>query len=256
MGQHDDAPVNVTQLPPGKRFRFRCHPEVDCFTECCRMLELVLTPYDLLRMRYATGLTSQQLLDRHVILEQEPGEPFPRLYLGMVDDGRASCIFVAKTGCTIYPHRPGACRTYPLGRGVRCRRNGEIAEQYVLLQEPHCHGYREENLQDIAEYIADQELAAYHRSNDKVAAILQHEAIKSGFVPSAKQIEFFLLALYNLDTFRDKLRNGQLTEYQARTPGPAPFADDEDLLDYGIELVARELFHRIPLLRAAPPQGA
>jgi Fe-S-cluster containining protein len=255
MAQPDGAPASVTQLAPGERFHFRCHPEVDCFTECCRMLELVLTPYDLLRMRHATGLASQQLLDHYVILEQETGEPFPRLYLSMVDDGRASCIFVAKAGCTIYPHRPGACRTYPLGRGVRCRRNGKANEQYVLLHEPHCHGFREKTEQDIDEYITNQELAAYHRSNDSVAAILQHDSIKSGFVPSAKQVELFLLALYNLDTFRDKLQNGQLTEYQGIPLAPATLADDEKLLDYGIELVARELFHCFPLLPADHPQG-
>ena len=31
-------------------FTFACHPGVPCFTECCRELDLALTPYDVLRL--------------------------------------------------------------------------------------------------------------------------------------------------------------------------------------------------------------
>ena len=101
-----------------RSFTFACHPGVPCFTDCCRMLELALTPYDVLRLRKATGLTSRELLENYIITEQDPGEPFPRFYLTMVDDGRASCVFVSPQGCTVYPHRPSACRAYPLGRAA------------------------------------------------------------------------------------------------------------------------------------------
>ena len=109
-------PRHITKLGRSETFTFSCHKNVKCFTECCRMLELALTPYDVLRLRLATGLTSGQLLDEYIIIEQDQGEPFPRLYLTMVDDGRASCVFVSAQGCTVYPHRPSACRAYPLGR--------------------------------------------------------------------------------------------------------------------------------------------
>lgn len=32
-------------------FQFACHPGVPCFTECCRDLRLLLTPYDILRLK-------------------------------------------------------------------------------------------------------------------------------------------------------------------------------------------------------------
>ena len=37
-------------------FRFACHPGVVCFTECCRDLKLLLTPYDVIRLKNRLGL--------------------------------------------------------------------------------------------------------------------------------------------------------------------------------------------------------
>ncbi|MFH0789406.1 MAG: YkgJ family cysteine cluster protein, partial [Pseudomonadota bacterium] len=48
----------------GDSFSFACHPGVSCFTECCRDLNCVLTPYDLLRLKKSLGMTSSDLLDQ------------------------------------------------------------------------------------------------------------------------------------------------------------------------------------------------
>ncbi len=205
------------------------------------MLELALTPYDVLRLRLATALNSQELLDTYILIEQEPGEPFPRLYLTMVDDGKASCVFVSEKGCTVYPHRPAACRTYPLGRAAKRTPDGDVDEFFVLLQEPHCRGFGEAAIQDVTKYCKDQELHPYNASNDTFMRILQHDAIRQGFMPTKKQIELFILALFNLDTFREQLQQAMLAgnipaEYMARL-----MENDEELLEYGIELVIREL---------------
>jgi len=244
--QQDSLPKNVTPLKPEQTFRFSCHAKTDCFTHCCRMLELALTPYDLLRMRLGTGLSSQELLERYIIIEQEPGEPFPRFYLTMVDDGKASCVFVAREGCTIYPHRPGACRTYPLGRGVRYLDTGDISEQYVLIRESHCHGFHEDRTLDIDSYIREQGLQEYYRSNDRLAAILQHQAIRSGYIPTREQVELFILALYNLDRFRDRLTEGKLRKYLPAPVHNVP-EDDEQLLEYGMDFIYKLLFSNFPL---------
>lgn len=232
----------IKPLEQEHHFRFSCHAHLDCFTHCCRMLELALTPYDLLRIRLATGLSSQEVLDRYVIVEQDRGEPFPRLYLTMVDDGQASCVFVKKNGCAIYPHRPGACRTYPLGRGVRCHANGETTVHHVLITEPHCHGFGEEVMLNIDRYTEKQGLAMYHRSNDRLAAILQHHVIRGGFMPNTKQIELYILALYNLDVFRSRIQEGLLDQYQSAPIAGAVPGDDEKLLDLGMDFISRILF--------------
>ena len=235
-------PEYVTRLDGRETFTFACHTGVQCFTDCCRMLELALTPYDVLRLRKATGLTSRQLLEDYIIIEQDPGEPFPRLYLTMVDDGRASCVFIAPQGCTVYPHRPSACRAYPLGRAAVKTENGAITEHFVLIQESHCRGFLESAQQTPIQYGIDQALSVYNRFNDAVIRILQHDAIRKGFIPSQKDIDLFILALYNLDAFREMLNEDGLESIILPQREKDRLQDDEELLMYSIDLVHRQLF--------------
>jgi Fe-S-cluster containining protein len=242
MTEPAHLPEFVTRLSPDDTFAFSCHPGVSCFTECCRMLELALTPYDVLRLRKGTGLTSQQLLDGYVIIEKDQGEPFPRLYLTMVDDGRASCVFVAREGCTIYQHRPAACRAYPLGRAVIRQQDGRIEEHFVLMKEQHCQGFKETSVQDVRGYSLEQDLHTYNRFNDALAVILQHDSIRKGFLPSPGQLEQFILALYNIDLFREMAYSNRLETVLLSDDDKLRLHDDEELLRYGIDWLQRQLF--------------
>ena len=207
------------------------------------MLELALTPYDVLRLRMATGLTSEQLLERYIIIEQDPGEPFPRFYLTMVDDGRASCVFVADQGCTVYEHRPAACRAYPLGRAViREVNSSTMEERFVLMKEEHCQGFQEPVVQNAQQYSTDQELLTYNSFNDTMTAILQHDSIRKGFIPSAKQIDFFVLALYNIDVFRKMLLNDRIDSITLTPTEKSRLNDDEELLLFSINWLGQQLF--------------
>ncbi len=207
------------------------------------MLELALTPYDVLRLRLATGLTSGQLLDGYIIIEQDPGEPFPRLYLTMVDDGRASCVFVGKQGCTVYAHRPSACRAYPLGRALKRCENGTMEEHFVLMKEAHCQGFAEPVPQNAVQYSIEQELVVYNRFNDAIATILQHDSIRRGLILSAKQIDLFILTLYNIDSFREMVFSDRRGDIML-TPSEKNDlkSDDEKLLLFGINWLKKQLF--------------
>lgn len=242
MTEPAHLPEYVARLRPDETFTFSCHQGVACFTECCRMLELALTPYDALRLRKGTGLTSQQLLDKYIIIEQEPGEPFPRFYLTMVDDGRASCVFVAKEGCTIYQHRPAACRAYPLGRAVMRQDDGRVEEHFVLMKEKHCRGFLETSVQDARSYSLDQELDSYNSFNDSTAVILQHDAIRKGYIPSPDQVDQFILALYNIDTFREIVLGDRLETAALSPKDKTRLGDDEELLLFAIEWLKSQLF--------------
>ena len=235
-------PEYVTRLDGRETFTFACHSGVRCFTDCCRMLELALTPYDVLRLRKATGLTSRELLEHYIISEQDPGEPFPRFYLTMVDDGRASCVFVSPEGCTVYPHRPSACRAYPLGRAAVRTGNGTILEHFVIMKETHCRGFLEATQQTPLLYSIDQELTVYNTFNDAVVQILQHDAIRQGLIPSRKDIELFTLALYDLDTFRQMLMEDKVESTILSQPEKDRLQEDEELLLFAIELLKRQLF--------------
>jgi uncharacterized protein len=236
-------PKNVKKIEKEEGFCFSCHPAIPCFTDCCRQLELALTPYDVLRLKKACGLHSKEFLDRYVIIEQEDYETFPRFYLTMVDDGRESCVFVAESGCTVYKDRPGACRAYPLGRAAIRQPDDSVEGFFVLLQEAHCRGFEEQQGQTPAIYSEAQELADYNRLNDAMTAILQHDQIRKGMKFSADQIDQFILALYNLDQFRRVLFAGDLPKATPLDESTRlRLEDDEKLLFYAIDWLQALLF--------------
>ena len=238
-------PKNVTRIEKEETFRFSCHPSVAGFTDCCRQLDLALTPYDVLRLKKGCGLRSEEFLDRYVIMELEEHETFPRFYLTMVDDGQASCVFVSNAGCTLYQDRPGACRAYPLGRAAIRQADTTMDEFFVLLRESHCQGFQEQQEQNGATYSTEQGLATYSRFNDAVAALLQHDQIRQGKRFTEEQIEQFILALYNLDQFRTLLFTGQISgTIQQNDTTRQRLTDDEELLLYAIDWLKDILFKK------------
>lgn len=231
-------PEHVERIDAKEPFAFQCHPAVACFTRCCHELELALTPYDVLRLRQACGLSSHEVLQRYVITEQTEQDAFPRFYLTMVDDGAGSCVFLGPNGCGIYHHRPSACRTYPLGRATV--RTAQCLEEYfVLLRENYCLGFREPLINTAQSYLQSQDLLIYNRFNDQLAEIIQHERIRQGLRLNEQQSRDFTLALYDLDTFRVQVLTGQCGAIEElSTIGH----DDEALLSYGLRWIKQELF--------------
>ncbi len=240
----NQLPEHCQPIGENEKFCFACHPDVPCFNECCCQLDLVLTPYDVLRLKTRLKRHSGMFLEQFVIIEWEEGMLFPACYLTMVDDGKASCVFVKEHGCRIYEDRPAACRAYPIGRGASRQANGTITEQYVVLREPHCRGFEEQREHTVVEYFQDQELAEYNRYNDQLMKLLQHPKIQSGFRPTKAQSEQYIMALYNLDTFRQELTNGYI---QMNTPLSvmeqlAMQNDDKVLLLIAIRWLIQEYF--------------
>jgi hypothetical protein len=227
-------PQHVRPLAAGESFNFACHSGLQCFTNCCRDLELALTPYDVLRLKKKLGMDSADFLDRFVIIEQEDHEAFPRFYLTMIDDGRASCPFISGDGCQVYDSRPGACRTYPLGRAVSKTAAAGKEEFFVLLTEPHCRGFDTEQCFTAATWVRDQDLLLYNALNDEVLSLVQHSRIRQGAKLTDQQTELFITALYNLDAFRSLL---QTSAEAADVP-----ADDLFLLRFAVHWLTRKLF--------------
>lgn len=237
-------PGQLHRLAPDEGFCFACHAGVPCFTECCRQLDLALSPYDVLRLKRKLGLSSETFLDRHAVVEENEESVFPQVYLAMVDDGRASCPFVGPQGCAVYEDRPGACRLYPVGRGASRRPDGHMEERFVLLQEPHCQGFLQPVSRTLASWSEDQQLQAYLKYNDLLTGIVQHPRIRNGMLPTRKQLDTYLLALYNLDLFRALIlagENGGIVVEEGFSP-TAITDSDERLLDLAMTWLQRHLF--------------
>ena len=235
----------ILPIMPGEVFSFLCHKHISCFTDCCRELELILSPYDVLRLRRATGLHSSALHQLYIIEEFNDDDRFPRFYLSMVDDGRASCVFVNEAGCSVYENRPGACRTYPLGRGtVRDRDSGTVSERFIVLREPHCCGFEEKTEHTLQSFMNSQELDPYNRFNDLLTTITQHQRWAEGMQPTELQVDLFRTALYDLDTFRSRLAGGgtgQAISSAIAVPAEV-FEDDEALLEFSMRYLQALFF--------------
>ena len=240
----NDLPEHFHPVDDSEQFCFACHPGVPCFTECCRQLDLVLTPYDVLRLKNRLKLHSGKFLEQYVIIEWEEGMVFPACYLTMVDDGKASCVFVTDKGCSVYEDRPGACRAYPVGRGASRDNTGKVSEQYVLIKEPHCRGFEERPAQTATQYFQEQQLDEYNRFNDPLMQLLQHPRIHFGFRPSKTQLDQFIMALYNLDTFRQEMSDARISMNRPLTAVElqALAGNDEELLLLALRWLMQEFF--------------
>ena len=239
-----EFPDNVTRLCGLKGFSFGCHPDVSCFTECCRELDLVLTPYDIHCLSKELQMKPAAFIERYVVLEQDENDVFPVLYLGMMDDGRASCPFIDSNGCRVYNGRPGACRAYPVGRGVTLDENGNKRELYVLVKEDHCRGFAEDQPFTVAEWFENQGLVEYNEINDELLTLLQHQNVSKGMRLTEKQRDNFLLALYKLDEFRDFVSSPGFQEEfkQNEEEMRSILSDDLKLLRFGIHWLKETLF--------------
>jgi len=237
-------PEQVTPLAAGETFRFRCHPDAECFTRCCHELELALTPYDVLRLKNRLKLPSADFLARYALLgEDNPAQAFPQVYLAMNEEQRAACPFLGSNGCTVYEDRPSACRAYPLGRGRRLLAGGH-QELFVILREPHCRGFDAEQEQDAAAWLADQGLEPYNRLNDALLPLIHHRMVQKGWRPDPAQRERYLLALYDLDTLRAMLAAGEIRDPGLLAALDSPTGPDDALLLAAIRWLGHEFFGR------------
>jgi Fe-S-cluster containining protein len=192
----------LSDLPRIERdepFTFACHPGISCFNACCADLDLLLSPYDILRLRRALGLSSRELIERHTRVERAPDNGFPLVYLRMRDDARRSCPFVSEAGCTVYEDRPGPCRYYPIGRGAGLDENGVLLEELVLVREAHCRGFEESATWTVSSWTADQGLAPYETANDRFMRLLCAWDERGQL--STDQFSLVFLALFRLDDF-------------------------------------------------------
>jgi len=206
MEIRETAPESIqNKLKPLEEggFTFACHSGVSCFTECCRDLNLLLTPYDILRLRNRLALTSGDFLDCYADLRFGESSGLPMIYLQMSANERRTCPFVSEQGCLVYEDRPSACRIYPIARASRLHRVHEtVLENYFVLREDHCRGFEENQHWKTAEWLQDQGLLPYYDSNDLWMQIITHPAIRNGGLAPG-QIQMFYLAGYSLDKFRD-----------------------------------------------------
>jgi uncharacterized protein len=184
-------------------FSFACHPALPCFTECCRDLRLVLTPYDILRLKSRLGLPSPDFLDQYTTIKPGEHNGFPAVLLKMQENERRTCPFVTPSGCRIYEDRPGACRIYPIGRASsRTQGQDQAREFHFVVKEAHCLGFNETQQWTVPSWSQDQGLQPYALYNDLWSEIITHKGSLGPEEMISKKMQMFFMACYNLDQFR------------------------------------------------------
>jgi Fe-S-cluster containining protein len=159
-------PSNANPIGQGT-FRFDCHPAIDCFTVCCRDVDMYLYPYDIIRMKRSLRITSDELLKRHTFSAVRDNPFFISVMLRMAENPEKSCPFLSQHGCSIYEDRPSSCRTYPLERAVaRSPLQGRREDHYFVKRVPHCLGHQENKEWTVEAWIADQAISPYNEMND------------------------------------------------------------------------------------------
>ncbi|HZP46478.1 MAG TPA: YkgJ family cysteine cluster protein [Candidatus Binataceae bacterium] len=125
---------------------------------CCRDQVITLSPYDVLRIARATGLSTGAAVRRYT---RRRGS-----LLRFNADGR--CAALDGAACTIHPGRPLACRLYPLG----LERAPDGSEVYVRLEPVAGSRGAYGDHGTVADFLADQGIGDDLKANDQYRALL------------------------------------------------------------------------------------
>jgi len=237
------VPIKLTEK---SRFKFRCHKGVKCFTACCSNINIVLPPYDLLRLRKRLGMTTEDFINKYCEIEMLAKTLLPVITLKMQGDEKRSCPFVTPEGCTVYEDRPSNCRYYPLGMATLRKKDTESGkdEFYFMVKEDHCKGFDEDKEWTIAEWRKDQEADLYDDSNRGWMEILmKKKSFGEKEFPEIKNQMFFMVST-NTDYFREFVFGSTfLDTYDIPVERIEKVrTDDAELLKLGYEWLRSSMF--------------
>lgn len=244
----DNNPSNImpAKLTADSNLKFSCHPGVSCFTNCCGNINIILTPYDILRIRRPLNLSAEEFLLRFttpVFLEKTD---LPGVKIHLDENGR--CPFVTEEGCTIYPYRPTTCRYYPVGMSYfhAAGNEGTAAEEfYFLVKEPYCKGHEEPKEQTIRQWRIEQGIDESDEMNREwMEIVMRRKSFGLQATLSEPAQKMFFLASTDLDKFRNFVFNSSfLDTYDVDAETLAQIkTDDIALMKFSCKYLASSIF--------------
>lgn len=247
-GIQNKSEVPHEQLGLNSKFKFKCHKGVKCFTDCCRGIDIMLTPYDILVMRKKLDLTSEEFLAVFTTPQLLEKADLPVVTLKFLDDEKKSCPFVKdKEGCAIYEERPTTCRYYPLGVGALSY-SGEKGEKdgfFFIVKEAHCFGFEEEQKWTVAEWRSNQGIDLRDEVNDGwMELIVRKKSLPPGMRLTGESKKIFFLVCYNIDKFKEFVFNSSFLErFQVPQKRIEEIKkDDVKLLQFGFSWLKASFF--------------
>ncbi len=242
------AGIEPVRLGPNSRFTFECHKGVSCFTQCCRGINIVLTPYDIIRLKNRLGLSSEEFLAIYTQLEIWEKTDLPVVTLKLLDDEQESCPFVRDDGCIIYTDRPSTCRYYPLGVASLSHKEGADGEGfYFFVNEPHCKGFEEKKEWTIQEWREDQGVDIHDEINAEwTDLVVRKRSFPSSIQLTEKSKQLFFMVSYNIDKFKSFVFESSFLQ---RVPTPPETVEkiresEIELLKFGLQWLKGILFNQ------------
>jgi Fe-S-cluster containining protein len=240
--------INKIEELPGRRikagdtFSFCCYREIACFNRCCRNLNLFLYPYDVLRLKNALGISSDQFLDRYVDVVLRSDNFFPEVLLRMSENDEKTCPFMLGSGCAVYPDRPDTCRLFPMEQGVLYDAAGKKDQMIYFFRPPDfCLGPHESNQWTASQWAKDQETETYHQMTTRWAGLkrLFQTDPWGAEGPQGPKAKMAFMATYNTDRLRDFVFNSSfLNRYRVKAAILKKIKnDDTHLLQFGFDWI-------------------
>ena len=228
-------------------FTFRCSKGMQCYTLCCSDINIILTPYDIVRMKKRLGLDCDQFLAIYTKPEMLSRTRLPVVTLKMLDDDKKSCPFITPEGCAIYEDRPLSCRYYPLGmaafREQEIQPTGE--DFYFMVRESHCLGFEADKEWTVKEWRKDQGVEPFDEINKVwMEFMLRKKSFGFEMDLSEQARSMFFMVSSNVDrlrrfifesTFLEKYDVDEKTLEEIKT-------DDIALLKFGFDWLNSALF--------------
>jgi Fe-S-cluster containining protein len=225
------------------RFTFYCHDGLACFNRCCRTPTIILSPYDILRLRQCLGITSGELLERYTRRETEDMSNLPLVFLDPFRPTGEGCPFLGDTGCRVYSHRPAACRLFPITMGSQLTEQG-VVDYYFCRTLDYCQGFATDVAWTVESWQAHQGFKEYDQGRRAWLELILKQGLQ-GPVDGRVQ-ELFATSAYDLDQFRQLL--GEPAFRQACDADPKVLEDlvtdtsDAALLDLSYRYLKSVLF--------------
>lgn len=190
-----DESNNQPRMAPEHVFQFNCSPGVACFTQCCQDVTIVLTPYDVLRLKNALRISSHEFLDNYSITIPKKNLLIPMVILKMNEDDKR-CPFVTEDGCSVYTDRPWPCRMFPLDMN-------DDGTFRLITDSSRCLGLKQSNKLSISEWLVEQGVPIYDEINTLFSQITSPLLAMELDIDNPKIYQMTFMALYNLDKFRE-----------------------------------------------------